>query len=88
MDIFRSIREPSIVDRVGGLGASKLDAQNRAYDKMAADREKLIGKLVDASNKIHERTVRAKANWVRCGDPAIAKLLDPTGEHTEVVDNL
>lgn len=81
-DIFRSdLREPSIVDRVGGLGSSKLDAQNRAYDKMAEARQKVIAAIAKSSDLIHKMTVRQKESWV-IASPAIGKMLDPTGEHS------
>jgi len=83
---FRSaLREPSIVDRVGGLGSSKLAARNAAYDKLAAEREAMLKAIAGASNEIHKRTVRSPANWIRTS-PAIAKILDPTGEHSEEID--
>lgn len=85
MDSFRSdLREPSIVDRVGGLASSKLDAQNRAYDKMAEERQRVIAAIAKTSDLVHKRTVKQKESWCIVS-PAIGKMLDPTGEHSREI---
>lgn len=70
--------EPSVIDRIGALGDSKLDARIRAWDRITERRRKRIEAMTRASDVIHKRTVAQPANWV-IASPAIGKMLDPTG---------